>query len=88
MDQVPIIDLANHHTPPRRAKGVAAAAAPVALSADAQAITLCAPSPLATGEQVYHITHRVRVRVRVGVGVGVGVGVCARARVRVKLGLS
>ena len=69
MDQVPIIDLANHHTPPRRAKGVAAAAAPVALSADAQAITLCAPSPLATGEQVYHITHRVRVRVRVGVGV-------------------
>ena len=50
MSLVPIIDLANHHTPPRRAAGSAAAVAPV--SDDADAITLCAPTDLAAGEQV------------------------------------
>ena len=53
MSLVPIIDLANHRTPPRRMAGSAAAVAPVALSADAEAITLRAPAALAAGEQVH-----------------------------------
>lgn len=54
---VPVVDLANHRTPPRRGRADAAAA-PVALSReDGGAITLAAAADLAAGEEVT-ITYR------------------------------
>lgn len=51
---VPLIDLANHRTPPRhRAGGGAHDVEPVALSLDEQAVTLVARCDLAAGSEVF-----------------------------------